>query len=148
MLMQIRELSPGDADEWSRMREALWPDATAAQHRAELPDWCGRPDRVVFVAVREEGGLAGFAEVGLRSVADGCDTSPVGYLEGWYVADDMRRQGIGAALVKAAEVWARRLGCVEFASDVELHNDGSQRAHDALGFEQVSRVVTYRKRLR
>jgi aminoglycoside 6'-N-acetyltransferase I len=145
--MHIRELSPSDAAEWARMREALWPDATAAQHRAELPEWYGRPDRIVFVAVRQEGGLAGFAEVGLRSVADGCDTSPVGYLEGWYVDADVRRQRVGAALVKAAEGWARRLGCVEFASDVELHNVGSQRAHDALGFEEVSRVVTYRKTL-
>jgi aminoglycoside 6'-N-acetyltransferase I len=145
--MHIRELAPTDADEWARMREALWPDATAAEHRAELPDWCGRSDRVVFVAVREEGGLAAFAEAGLRSVADGCDTSPVGYLEGWYVDGDVRRRGIGAALVRAAEEWARGLGCVEFASDVELHNDGSQRAHDALGFEEVSRVVTYRKTL-
>jgi len=145
--MHIRELSASDADEWARMRAALWPYATAAEHRSELPEWCGRPDRIVFVAVREEGGLSGFAEVGLRSVADGCDSSPVGYLEGWYVDDDVRRQGTGAALVKAAEAWARGLGCTEFASDVELHNDGSQRAHDALGFEEVSRVVTYRKRL-
>ena len=145
--MQIRELSPSDADEWARMRAALWPGATAAEHRAELPEWCGRSDRIVFVAVREDRGLAGFAEVGLRSVADGCDTSPVGYLEGWYVDDDVRRRGIGAALVRAAEEWARQLGCVEFASDVELHNDGSQRAHGALRFEEVSRVVTYRKRL-
>ena len=89
----------------------------------------------------------GFAEVGTRSLADGCETSPVAYLEGWYVDADMRRQGVGTALIRAAEAWAREKGLNEFASDAELENIESQQAHVALGFHEVERVVLYLKTL-
>jgi len=57
----------------------------------------------------------------------------------------VRRQGIGAALVRAAEAWARARGYREFASDAQLHNVDSQRAHMALGLTEVERAVLYRK---
>jgi aminoglycoside 6'-N-acetyltransferase I len=103
----------------------------------------------VLVAEARDGKLAGFAEVGMRSFADGCDPRrPVGYLEGWYVAEAWRGQGAGRALVEAAEAWARAQGCVEMASDTWIDNELSQRAHEALGYEEVDRCVNYRKRLR
>ncbi len=73
-----------------------------------------------FVA-EENGLLTGFVEAGLRSCVDGCDTSrAVGYLEGWYVQPAHRRSGVGAALVAAAEDWARAQDWIEMASDAEL----------------------------
>src|SRR5260221_10595408 len=72
---------------------------------------------------------------------------PVGYVEGWFVAQEYRRQGVGAKLLAAAEDWARSHGCVEMASDTWIDNDVSQRAHEALGFEVVDRFVHYRKNL-
>ncbi|HEX3627371.1 MAG TPA: GNAT family N-acetyltransferase, partial [Verrucomicrobiae bacterium] len=89
----------------------------------------------------------GFAEVGSRSLADGCSTSPVAYLEGWFVDRDLRRQGIGRSLVVAAEQWARERGFREFASDAELENLESQNAHVAIGFREVDRLVLYLKAL-
>ncbi len=92
--------------------------------------------------------MVGFLEVSVRSHADGCDPStPVGYIEGWYVAPDCRRRKIGARLVAAAESWARDRGCLEMASDAWLDHLDSQRAHEALGFEVVDRCVHYRKAL-
>jgi len=110
--------------------------------------WLARADAVVLVAPRAGGrGLAGFIEVGARSLADGCATSPVAYLEGWHVDADARRQGAGTALVQAAEAWGREQGYREFASDAELENVESQRAHEALGFQEVERAVLYLKKL-
>jgi aminoglycoside 6'-N-acetyltransferase I len=137
-----------DDDEWVRMRRALWPEGGDGEHRAEVRLWRARSDAVALVAVRPgRVGLCGLAEVGERSVADGCETGAVAYLEGWYVDPDVRRAGVGRALVRAAEAWARERGYRELASDVELHNLVSQRAHDALGFTETSRVVLYRKSL-
>ncbi len=80
-------------------------------------------------------------------MADSCETSPVAYLEGWWVDADVRGQGIGAALIFAAEAWARARGYSEFASDTTLDNTLSQVAHERLGFVEVERAVLYRKAL-
>lgn len=125
------------------MRQALWPDQTSA----DMDEWLARPDAAVLVAERPGGGLGGFAEVGERSIAQGCSTSPVAYLEGWYVDPDLRGQQVGAGLLQAIEAWARRAGYRELASDTTLGNEASQRAHQALGFIEVERAVQYRKPL-
>lgn len=145
--MQIRFRGSSDDAEWLRLRCALWPEETEQGHREGMISWAARPDAIVLVAVRVSGGLAGFAEVGSRPFADGCDTSPVAYLEGWYVDADVRRQGVGTALVRGAEEWARRQGYRELASDALLENLASQQAHEALGFGEVERAVRYRKAL-
>ena len=146
--MHVRTYEPADHAEWLRMRRALWPEIAPDAEEADAAEWLARPDAVVLVAVRPDGrGLAGFAELATRPYADGCDTSPVAYLEGWYVDPDARRGGVGAALVRAGEAWARRGGHRELASDALLENTTSQEAHQALGFTEVERAVRYRKSL-
>ena len=103
---------------------------------------------IILVAEASDRVLAGFLEVDLRSHADGCNPSrPVGYVEGWYVAENHRHRGIGRKLLAAAEDWARSQGCVEMASDTWVDNEVSQRVHEALGYEVVDRCVHYRKTL-
>ena len=90
----------------------------------------------------------GFLEAGLRSHADGCDPSrPVGFVEGWFVAEVHRQKGVGKQLLSAAEEWARGRGCREMASDTQIDNALSQQVHEALGFKVVDRCVHYRKAL-
>ena len=129
------------------MRLALWPDNTPEEALAELDEIFADPLTPVFVAVRENGKLGGFLEGGLRKYAEGCDTSPVGYIEGWYVDEDWRGQGVGGALVQAMETWAREQGYTEMASDTWLDNENSIQAHLALGFEESERLVHFRKSL-
>ena len=148
MSIAIRLYEPGDHAEWLRMRRALYDGLRPEDEHADAAAWLARPDTVVLVAARAGGGgLAGFAELGERPYADGCDTSPVAYLEGWWVDDDVRRQGVGAALVAAGVAWARERGYREIASDALLDNVVSHRAHEALGFEEVERAVRYRRAL-
>lgn len=109
--------------------------------------WLARPDAAVFVSSRESGGLRGFAEVDTRPYVDGCRTSPVAFLEGWYVEPDCRGSGVGRALVDAVEAWARGRGLHELGSDALLHNEARHRAHERLGFIEVERTVRYRKPL-
>jgi aminoglycoside 6'-N-acetyltransferase I len=123
------------------MRSALWSDQTTT----DMAVWLARPDATVIVAESAPGRLCGFAEVGERSCADGCDTSPVAYLEGWYVDPSVRRQSVGTMLVRAVEAWARGRGYQELASDTTLDNTISQRAHERLGFAETDRLVVYKK---
>jgi aminoglycoside 6'-N-acetyltransferase I len=130
------------------MNVALFPKHNAADLGKGMKELRARQDAGVFVAEREDGSIAGFVEVGSRPYADGCDTSPVGYVEAWYVDPDSRRAGYGRALLKAAEEWARRQGYVEMASDALLDNEVSHAAHQAAGYEEVGRVVQFRKVLK
>jgi aminoglycoside 6'-N-acetyltransferase I len=107
-----------------------------------------RDDAALFVAERPDGSVCGFVEAGTRPYVDGCDTSPVGYIEAWYVDPDMRRSGVGRALLRAAEDWARSRGYAEMGSDALLANEVSHRAHVASGYAEVDRVVQFRKPLR
>jgi aminoglycoside 6'-N-acetyltransferase I len=134
-----------DHAEWLRMRLALWPDSKLQIMESEMQEIGADPKQQVFVLRRPEGGLGGFIEVSLRPWADGCDTRPVGYIEGWYVDPDLRRSGVGGALVQAAERWAAAQRCTEMASDCEDWNTVSFQAHLALGYAEVNRIIQFRK---
>ena len=47
---------------------------------------------------------------------------PVAFVEGIYVRTPYRHQGVGTALIRWAEQWARQQGCVELASDALIEN--------------------------
>jgi aminoglycoside 6'-N-acetyltransferase I len=149
----IRSARPADSSALAALCFALWPDSPLEEHAREVEAKLAGAVRttlplICFVAETPDGTLAGFAEAGLRSHADGCNTAhPVGFLEGWYVTPEFRRQGVGRRLIAAAEGWARAQGCQEMASDTWIDHDLSQRAHAALGYEVVDRCVHYRKAL-
>jgi aminoglycoside 6'-N-acetyltransferase I len=143
----IRRATPADKSEWLRMRLLLWPDGTPEGFAKEMEDLLADPLTPVFVAVRSNGKLGGFLEAGTRKYAEGCETSPVGCIEGWYVDESLRDQGIGVALVEAAEDWARTQGLTEMASDTWLDNDISIQAHLKMGYEEVERLVHFVKKL-
>lgn len=146
--MEIRELRPDDHGDWLQLRHLLWPDTSHEELSREQAEILADPARnAVFVAAAPDGDLAGFVEVAIRDWADGCDTRPVGYIEGWFVRPDHHCQGIGRRLIDAAERWALSRGCQEMGSDAELHNDASHNAHRALGYNEVTRLVLYAKKL-
>jgi aminoglycoside 6'-N-acetyltransferase I len=154
-LVQVRHVEPGDRSDWTALRLALWPDEDEGTHRSEVERFFGvlrtlgtMPEAVlVAVAPDFHPAVIGFAEVSRRAYAEGCETSPVGFLEGWYVIPERRGQGVGRALLNAAEAWARGLGCQEFASDAVADNAVSAAAHRALGFEEVVVIRCFRKSL-
>jgi aminoglycoside 6'-N-acetyltransferase I len=143
----IRRATHEDEPEWLRMRLLLWPDGTPEGFSTEMNDLLADSLSPVFVAVRSNGKLGGFLEAGARKYAEGCETSPVGYIEGWYVDEDMRERGIGKALVHAAEEWARSQGLTEMASDTWLDNEVSIQAHLKMGYEEAERLVHFVKKL-
>ena len=126
-----RALGPGPLDDRTSEAASTWPN-----------------DATVYVAREKDGNVIAFAETPLRrDYVNGCNSSPVGFLEGIYVEAPYRGRGFARLLNKALEEWAAGLGCTEFASDVWLQNEAGQKAHEALGFEETDRVVFYAKRL-
>jgi aminoglycoside 6'-N-acetyltransferase I len=145
--VQIRPLAEPDLTEWLRLRKLLWDQTPEDEHKEEMLDIIEHGDtQQVFVAEAGDR-LVGFLEASIRPFVEGCETENVGYLEGWYVERDLRRNGIGSGLVEAAESWARELGCIEMASDAEVGNELSLAAHQHLGYRETSRLVHLNKRL-
>lgn len=146
--MNVRYATAQDRDQWLKMRKAFWPDG-ADSHASEIERFlegnATEPQAVMVAEENEE--LLGFAELSIRPFAEGCVTGQVGYLEGWFVKDDRRGEGIGRALLQASEDWARERGCAEFASDARAENQLSVHAHFACGFEDAGTVRCFRKQL-
>lgn len=145
----VRQAQAGDVAAWADLRQALWPEQDASRHARDIEQMLASATRTVaFLALDAAGGALGFAEATVRvDYVNGTESSPVGFLEGWYVKSVARRAGIGGALIAEAERWTLQQGCSELASDVLLGNDLSVDAHIACGFEETERVVYFRKQL-
>jgi aminoglycoside 6'-N-acetyltransferase I len=147
--LEIRPADPSDRGEWLRMRQALWPEGTVAEHAAEIDAFLrgSRSGEEVWVAELSRGELCGFLALAIRSHAEGCKPGNVPYIEGWWIEPGKRGYGIGGALVATVEAWAAANGYDEIASDTQLENAGGLAAHLALGFEEVERAIHFRKRI-
>ena len=143
----IRLAQDRDIDALVGLRLALWPGEALEVRRAEVTANLARAGRDIATFVAEEAGeVIAFAEVTLRrDHVNGCETTPVAFLEGIFVRPEQRRRGVGRALVAAAEEWGRAQGCRELASDAQLANDASRGFHGRAGFEETARVVYFRK---
>jgi aminoglycoside 6'-N-acetyltransferase I len=150
--MNIRLIEATDRSEWLRLLQGLHPESSEADHVPSIDAYLSGSSieelirSAVFVAERQDGRLAGFLELSVRNYAEGC-SGCTPYVEGWYVDEDARGTGVGRALMAASEGWARDRGYVELASDALLENRLSHAAHRALGFEEVERIVVFRKSL-
>ena len=143
-MIEIRMAEKADWDIWLALRISLWPldYCSRERHATQMADILGSPYKVALIALAA-GQPVGLAECSIRAYADGCKTSHVGYLEGWYVDENYREQGIGAALVQEAKNWAKGKGCAEMASDCDLKNVGSRAAHAAVGFTEYSHLAHF-----
>ena len=95
----------------------------------------------------DEGGDAvAFVEAALRhDYVNGCDTSPVVFVEGLYVTERARRGGVAKLLIDRVAAWGQAQGCVDMASDTAVTNLESHAFHLAAGFIETERVVYFRK---
>ncbi|MCC6485444.1 MAG: GNAT family N-acetyltransferase [Armatimonadetes bacterium] len=143
--MTIRQLRETDQSEWIRLKTAMWPDADPEELEEELPAYLESGDARLYalVAERDSEGLAALIELSLRTQAEGCLSSPVAYVESWYVDEDVRRQGLARELLAAAADWARHRGCAEIASSCVVDNDTAAEVHEKLGFEEVDRLIHF-----
>jgi aminoglycoside 6'-N-acetyltransferase I len=143
----IRSVKNTDRDSWKCLREELWP-SPARKHAGEIERYFAgtlREPLQVFIAFDQQAEAVGLIELSIRAYAEGCFTDRVAFVEGWYVEPTARMQGVGAALMHAAEEWARSQGCTELGSDAEVENVSSAAAHLAVGFTETGVVRCFKK---
>ena len=152
---RIYKAKKEDAGRIAELAVLMWTEHTVEGLTAEFAEIL-QADGAVFLAegtgdeteTAAEPRAIGFAQCQLRhDYVEGTETSPVGYLEGIFVREEYRRQGLAKQLLAACERWAEEQGCTEFASDCELTNTASQEFHKKLGFAEANRVVCFVKPL-
>lgn len=144
--MDIRKATPTDSMALAKLAARMWAhDPT--ELASEFAALSASEEAACFLAFDGHQPI-GFAQCQLRhDYVEGCETSPVGFLEGIYVDDAHRHAGIARALLTACEDWARSVGCSEFASDCELDNHVSQAWHIKAGFQEMGRTIWFAKKL-
>lgn len=143
----IRKALSEDARITAELAVLLWPDHTIDELTEETAPLLSDDESAVFLALAGNDPVA-FAQCQLRhDYVEGTESSPVGYLEGIYVAEAYRKHGIARDLLACCEKWAKEKGCREFASDCELTNLESQAFHQAVGFREANRIVAYVREL-
>ena len=130
----------------AEMATQLW-DGAVDELEKEFAETLNEAQAAFFIKY-VDGLPVGFAQCGLRTdYVEGTETSPVGYLEGIFVKEQYRKNGYAKELLRACEMWAKDMGCTEFASDCELENMGSLSFHIAMGFREANRIICFKKKL-
>ncbi len=140
-----------DKDEmpWLKLRKQLWPHCEEKKHLTEIKTYLSSIEKCVLLAFYENGSVVGFCECTLRKdYVEGSSASPTAYLEGIFVQESFRKQGIAKMLIDSAEKWAKQHGCCEMGSDTEISNEESIVMHIGLGFSEKSRNVHFIKHIK
>ena len=134
-----------DAKALAGLVKIVWPEHSEEALTKIILEYMNSDESAVFAEKRDEH-FIGVALCCLRhDYVEGCETSPVGYLEGVSVNEAYRNQGVAKQLVEECEQWAREKGCSEFASDCELSNTTSLNFHLHIGFQEQNRIICFKK---
>lgn len=150
MPISIHPYSESTLHAWLTMRAALFNEEDPALLDEEVRQIArdgtlkSQPFQCLL-AFDEHEQPVGFIEMTIRSSAEECMSSPVLYIEGWFVDPVHQGKGVGRALMDAACVWGRGHGCREAASDARPDNTGSINAHHALGFKDAGVIHCFRR---
>ncbi len=148
VLVKIVKVTHDDLNEWLDLTLKLWPDESHEERQISLTKILQSPREAGFIVRTEDGQAIAFMNLSLRyDYVSGATQSPVAYVEGIYVKDEYRKQGVGKFLIQYAQKWGLENGCVELASDALLENTASYDFHTKVGFQEVERVVTFIKKI-
>ena len=143
----VKKAATGDSRALAEMSVQMWGSHTIDELETEFIETLNDEKAAFFIKYANDLPV-GFAQCGLRTdYVEGTESSPVGYLEGVFIEADYRKSGYAKELLLACEQWAKNMGCTEFASDCELDNVGSLKFHLAMGFDEVNRIICFKKRI-
>ena len=144
MEYRIRSAEPSDAEQLTRLAAAVSAEPegwlisiagewrSAGDERRYLKALRRYPHAAVLVAEREDGTLVGRLSIGRDPHPASTHVADVGLM----VAADMRRQGVGTAMLEAAVDWARGAGVRKIELHVFPWNEAAIRLYEAFGFER------------
>jgi ribosomal protein S18 acetylase RimI-like enzyme len=144
MTTTIRPADQEDAAEIARLSGQLGYPVARDEVRARLAALLADERHHVVVAAREAGVLAGWVHVAHRISLEGGERAE---LMGLVVDSSVRREGVGAGLVQAAEGWASERDLASITVRSNVTRDEAQAFYDALGYRRSKTQHAYEKAL-
>lgn len=114
----------------------LWMDTILNIANSSILE--GRMCDETFVLKMEDGRYAGSLWLGVSADQFTCEET--GYILGIFVEPELRRKGIGSALLRYAESWCREKGLLSLTLNVGWHNDSARSFYEAHGYVVRSEV--------
>lgn len=162
----ISKMTENTIDTVALLAHKLWKEADLMELKSHYNEILSAKDQVCFLIKQGEtvkpleieeaehlpaesnpnDKFIGFIEVSTRyDYVEGCDHSPVAYIEGIYIDWEHRGKGLAKQLVEAAVNWAKEKGYQEMGSDCELTNEASIKFHtsSSIGFSEANRIVSF-----
>lgn len=130
----IRPAAEADVDSISRLMEELGYPSTPQQVRARLARVAG-DDRYSAYVAQADGAVAGF--LGLQTGWAYEHDEPFARIISLVVDARVRRRGVGAALVRFAEGWARERGAYGLMLNTNVRREEAHRFYEAMGFSRT-----------
>ena len=101
--MKIVKVTQDDFNEWLDLALKLWSGDSAEEMQVVLTNILQSSREAGFLIKDDDGTAIGFMNLSLRyEYVPGATQSPVAYLEGIYVQDEYRKQGMGTYLIQYA----------------------------------------------
>lgn len=143
--MRIRKASLHDAPQIARLATELGYRSTAVDINERLDQLMGRADRYIAVADAGDEKILGWVAVEKRLLLESGEKAEI---VGLIVTEQSARQGVGAALVKAAEKWAASRGLSLIAVRSNAERGASHPFYEAQGYERRKTQHVYLKSLK
>jgi GNAT superfamily N-acetyltransferase len=138
--LEIRTAEEGDVAALTPLFEQLGYPTEPPEIQVRLQAF--EDDSTALVAVAE-GGLLGFVAV---SITSDFIVGRRALILGLVVADGARSQGIGAALLDAAEIWAVRRGATLIGVRSNVVRGGAHRFYERHGYWRIKSQHVFEKR--
>lgn len=141
--LRLREAGAADADALAALSGELGYPKTAAEMVATLAWIMARDGQAVWVAERD-GQVLGWLHAGERMALESALRLEV---LGLVVTETARGQGIGAALLDAAERWGRERGVARIELRSNIVREDAHRFYRRQGYLQSKTSLTFQKAL-
>jgi GNAT superfamily N-acetyltransferase len=141
----VRPAAACDSDDLARLSTQLGYPMTAREAAARLAEIAEHPDHALLVAdAGPEGRLAAWLQVSLPRIFESPRQAEIA---GLVVDEEHRGRGIGPALLRAAEAWARERGCAVLRVRSNVVRERAHGFYRREGFGEIKTQRVFEKPL-
>jgi GNAT superfamily N-acetyltransferase len=139
-----RRARPADARRIAELSGQLGYPVTAAQAAERLASLLAEPGHLVLTAQAADADVIGWLHA-RRCVEIG--GQPFVEVLGLVVEEERRGDGVGSALLRAAEAWTGEQGITELRVRARVARDGARRFYEGRGFTLEKQQNVFKKEL-